>query len=406
MAQLNNLLVTGSAKFLNTVTGNIDGNASTATSATKATQDESGNNIKSTYAASASISGNTVTLKNKNGGTLSTVTIPSELPSVSSSDNDKVLTVVNGSWAAAASGGGSLVVNFTTLNSPPDKSFSEVLSAIQNGVIPTAIFDGQVYVLSRYSSTYIEFVYQTVGHNGPITEKRIYWTSTNVALYQTQMSRSEFIILSLYHLNAGEPDFSYQDPPAGDLGVEGSEDISDVYNMASFVASGYYIGAVLINGSATELGQFETYMPVWSKWENTENTGWSDLITIVFQNVGFRNGEPLIKRITVSGEPYTYDWTLCTVTYSETVINTNRTASITLTAANWTGNGPYTQTVTISGATISSNTKVDLQPDATAITQMLSDGVMALYIDNNSGTLTATAVGAAPTANMTIQCTY
>lgn len=97
MAQLNNLLVTGSAKFLNTVTGNIDGNASTAT---KAAQDESGNNIKATYAASASISGNTLTLKNKNNVTLSTATIPSELPSVSSSDNGKILRVVNGAWAA------------------------------------------------------------------------------------------------------------------------------------------------------------------------------------------------------------------------------------------------------------------------------------------------------------------
>ena len=44
-----------------------------ADSATKATQDESGNNIKGTYAASISMSGNTITLKNKNGGTLSTI---------------------------------------------------------------------------------------------------------------------------------------------------------------------------------------------------------------------------------------------------------------------------------------------------------------------------------------------
>jgi len=83
----------------NTITANISGNAATAT---KATQDESGNNIKATYAASASISGNTVTLKNKNGGTLSTITIPTELPAVTTSDNGKVLRVVSGVWTAAS----------------------------------------------------------------------------------------------------------------------------------------------------------------------------------------------------------------------------------------------------------------------------------------------------------------
>lgn len=49
------------------------GNADTST---KATQDESGNNIKSSYASSISISDHTITLKNKNGASLGTVTVP------------------------------------------------------------------------------------------------------------------------------------------------------------------------------------------------------------------------------------------------------------------------------------------------------------------------------------------
>ena len=73
-------------------------------------------------------------------------------------------------------------------------------------------------------------------------------------------------------------------------------------------------------------------------------------------------------------------------------------------STDWTGNAsPYTQTVTISGVT--ANSKVDLQPDATAIAQMADDGTVALYIANNNGTLTANAVGEKPTVALTIQAT-
>lgn len=83
--------------------------------------------------------------------------------------------------------------------------------------------------------------------------------------------------------------------------------------------------------------------------------------------------------------------------------DTTKKASITL-STDWTGSAsPYAQAVTISGTT--SNSKVDLQPDATAIQQMADAGTVALYIANNNGTLTAYAVGEKPTAALTIQAT-
>lgn len=63
--------------------GNVTVNGN-ATTATKATQDESGNNIKASYASSFSISGHTITLKNKNGDSLGTITVPDN------NDNNKV----------------------------------------------------------------------------------------------------------------------------------------------------------------------------------------------------------------------------------------------------------------------------------------------------------------------------
>ena len=75
-------------------------------------------------------------------------------------------------------------------------------------------------------------------------------------------------------------------------------------------------------------------------------------------------------------------------------------------SSSWSGAAsPYTKTVTISGYTITANTKVDMQPDATTIQQLIDDGVLGLYILNNSGTLTAYAIGEKPSVALTVQVT-
>lgn len=77
---------------------------------------------------------------------------------------------------------------------------------------------------------------------------------------------------------------------------------------------------------------------------------------------------------------------------------------LTLAAASWTGSAsPYTQGVTITGGTATS--QADIQADATAIQQMLDDGTNAIYIANNNGTFTAYAVGEKPTADLSVQVT-
>ena len=75
---------------------------------------------------------------------------------------------------------------------------------------------------------------------------------------------------------------------------------------------------------------------------------------------------------------------------------------ITLDKDDWTGNGPYTQEVSLQGVTAAS--KIDIQADAAAISQLLSDEVRAVWVENNNGTVTVYSIGAVPTEDITLQC--
>lgn len=69
----------------------------------------------------------------------------------------------------------------------------------------------------------------------------------------------------------------------------------------------------------------------------------------------------------------------------------------------WSGNDPYTSTVTVTGYTVTNQTMVSVLPSDDVIEQMLADGITNIFITNNDGVLTATAIGATPTVPMTLQ---
>ena len=82
------------------------------------------------------------------------------------------------------------------------------------------------------------------------------------------------------------------------------------------------------------------------------------------------------------------------------------TMSVTF-SGNWTGNDPYTQPVTVTGYTVTANTRADIMADDAVIDQMLNDGVDTIYIENDNGVLTAYAVGGKPSTvyNLTVVLT-
>ena len=77
--------------------------------------------------------------------------------------------------------------------------------------------------------------------------------------------------------------------------------------------------------------------------------------------------------------------------------------SIVLFSDMWDGDGPYTQEVVISG--ITERSKVDLQANQNAILSMMEQKITAIFIENESGNLTAVAIGEKPTSDLMLQAT-
>ncbi len=70
----------------------------------------------------------------------------------------------------------------------------------------------------------------------------------------------------------------------------------------------------------------------------------------------------------------------------------------------WSGSDPYSQTVTVTGVSTDSKSIVDLQATAAQGASIMSDGVEAMLVENNAGTLTLYALGGTPSSAMTLQC--
>lgn len=67
----------------------------------------------------------------------------------------------------------------------------------------------------------------------------------------------------------------------------------------------------------------------------------------------------------------------------------------------WSTSTPHSVNVTVSGYTLTANTMVTMLPNHGVMAQMKEDGVQTIYIVNDNGTLTAYAIGNAPTVALT-----
>ena len=75
--------------------------------------------------------------------------------------------------------------------------------------------------------------------------------------------------------------------------------------------------------------------------------------------------------------------------------------SYTIPASNWSNNA---QSLNLSSVyTVTSNTKVDIEVDDTALNQLSIGDCEGIYVENNNGTLTIKAITNSPTENITVQ---
>lgn len=103
-----------------------------------------------------------------------------------------------------------------------------------------------------------------------------------------------------------------------------------------------------------------------------------------------------------SGEAWTpAHWTETTVT-GELSYFAQRIGTVLLPKLSWNGT-PYQQTVTLPGVRVTAKSKVDLQPNETVLQQMVNDATTTIFISNNNGVLTAYAIGACPSTDLTFQ---
>lgn len=87
------------------------------------------------------------------------------------------------------------------------------------------------------------------------------------------------------------------------------------------------------------------------------------------------------------------------------IASTGTVGEITL-GTGWSAADPHTIAVTVSDYTVTSKTMISVLPDSSVITQMKHDGTTTIYISNTNGTVTAYAIGLAPTVSLTLPVLY
>lgn len=199
-----------------------------------------------------------------------------------------------------------------------DVTFEEAMTAYTNGALLYATMAGSVFCLERVETNRLIFSYTGVNNSSSVSSRHVWLNSSGrVSMDNWVINKREIV---RFDLTSNGSD-AYADPPTGTLGVVSSvDDISYAYAAAAGASDGYIMFG-LCNGAvnAASPGPYEIYTVQSATWD--EETGPETVVTLTFRCLGFRNGVPVVKTITVSDTPWTYDsFGNAAVSYSETAL--------------------------------------------------------------------------------------
>ena len=198
-----------------------------------------------------------------------------------------------------------------------DVSYADAMTAYNNGSLLYAVRNDAVYGLYRVEASRLLFARTYIANNTSVGIDTISLLSNGAIGIGNQSVHAPKMLTFSLTSNGSD---AYADPPTGTLGVEISDidDISAAYHAAAGTSDDYVILG-LRNGSpsSTPPDPYEMYSIQSATWD--EETGPEIVVTLIFRCLGFRNGVPVIKTITITDTPWTYDlFQNATVTYSET----------------------------------------------------------------------------------------
>jgi len=173
----------------------------------------------------------------------------------------------------------------------------------------------------------------------------------------------------------------------GSSGVTNIPDGVDAFGVEVYRSAGGYITQELTSGNQLTGKKFvRTYNnSTWSEWEV--------IYTSAYPQVHVGPTQPTDPNVQV--------WINTSEDGTGVVPVLPRITTISLPVANWTGSAaPYYQTVSVN--TVTSATKIDLQPTVAQITSLQNDDI-ALMAENTNGVVKIYSFGGKPSADMTMQ---
>lgn len=313
---------------------------------------------------SASDNGKVLTVSN---GAWSKAAVPTELPSVTTSDNGKVLQVSGGAWtkgaapislptggtqgqvliknsstagdASWADGPSTMIVTFTLPSGggsvyTSDKTFAEVLAAIEHGWTVLGKANGKLYSMIYYESASIKFHStwmemrdaDTFNENVAICERSIYMLpSTNIA-YDPHSVNVTPNAPGVYYIELDdnqEPDDEYDLYYVSASNIDDIGHIFNYYNWGSDVNNSHIF--LRYRGGTYEDEPSDLYQ-LTQKYTTEENGNY--IGHCVFQCIAENNGSVVLKQFTVSDafEQYFFIGG-ASITYSERALGGGQAAS-------------------------------------------------------------------------------